>query len=774
MKKQAKQVSFEKPAIFWGSDPVGADESLMLVGGNFGKTPSVELCFLENTDPAPNNLSIEPDFSDVEWTAVEILQKSESCLKVVIPSDWIKGLYGCRISQKTGSSEEVIINKPTMWWLQGDLGLSKGSPGGDFRLFGKNLNFGGESKVVFQNVDSCDSSDYITLPIEKSSCYQLQAKLSESLTPGTYRVYVHNGMGGNCGWKDAGNFEIEKIRPKSKQIFNVMDYGAQPDTDKDCTVAIYLAMKKAEALKGGIVYFPRGRYRIDANMPEPHLPGPLKIPSGITLQGEAMELVSLYWPDRQEVLPSLIEGGDNFKVKDLTLYCQGVHNNVISGVSNATVARVRIRANCYYMLRGDNKSFHGRSLNNKGIFEMGAAIYFSGGHAVKVNDCDILHSNIGIQLDHVRGAEISNNHILYGGNHLVVYGSEGVVYEKNNCQGSHLFATGGVWSMYFEGIRGKNFYFAENKLKNIFGGDREAFTFDGHGTAYYGPIKKAIQTEVILDSLPRWGCDNKDMLADYIGTTLYIIDGSGVGQYREIVKCESSTITIDKPWDIDPDSSSTVVIGKFIGRLLFINNEVCDAGSIVQLYPPNCECIISGNKSYRGGNMNVGGQLCLQMPWDGIRVEPSWYNQLLDNYILEGNGWGGGESFVNGPLGGESYLNIYGYKVDSTIENTISQFHVVRRHSAMNNSSIRISGSVSDVLIEGCEISCNRVGICVEDKLEVGTENIDRVEITASPERILLRNNIFKEVHNCYVGKTLESIQIIDSQNMSENKTRQK
>jgi polygalacturonase len=128
------------------------------------------------------------------------------------------------------------------------------------------------------------------------------------------------------------------------------------------------------------------------------------------------------------------------------------------------------------------------------------------------------------------------------------------------------------------------------------------------------------------------------------------------------------------------------------------------------------------------------------------RVEASWYNQFLDNRVIVGNGWGGGESEIDRWLGGEGALNIWGWQVRFYVDESgsdqdgqlteqdleelagrknphpgqalaLSIFQIIRRHVVDNNSSIRIRGAVTDSLIEKCDLNKSKRGIRIDSEV---------------------------------------------------------
>jgi len=588
-------------------------------------------------------------------------------------------------------------------------------------------------------------------PLEKCSCYSIHALIPEKAPQGKYEILLHNGFGDDNGWFSGGMIEIEENIINETRVFNVVDFGAKPNENADSTNGILYAIHQAEAAGGGTVYFPRGRYRIDCPKKSSFpVPFPLEIPPGVSLKGESKELVSLFFPERKTPLSCLIKGSDNFKIEDLTIYTQGKHGNIINGGSNVEINRIRIRANCCYRVGTREAKYE--PANYREHQKLGYAIDLNSNN-FQITDCDIYHSGSTIHLTHCEYGLISGNKLCHSCNYLMAQGCRKIIFENNECRSNNLFAHGGSWAI-GDGKWIENLYFANNRSFHHYGADRENITTDNHGTAYLGKIQKVDKNEIIFKNAPEWGVEHKDMIPDWNNTCIYILAGKGAGQYRKITGCHGRVIQIKTPFAVEPDEKSLISIGVYNGRNLFIGNCAEDAGSVVQLYPPNCECIITANESRRGGNFSAGGMLTSSMPWGGNRVEPSWYNQFLGNVVSEGNAWGdGGETCaatINGVLGGATALNIYGANIEAT-EAKISRWHVIRKHQSENNGFIRIGGNVSDVIVENCEIKNNQEGIRLESVKETdiaGTGNGPNFR----PEQILVINCTFRNVNKHFTG----------------------
>ena len=779
------------PAIFWHSDPVGPNETLVLAGGNFAHDAVVELSVITG------------DALDGErvWTAIRPLQSTGSSLKAVIPAAWPIGIYSCRVKQGDSVSKTVFVNAPDAWWKQGDEGVDRARQGGWLRILGKCLDF--EGKATVSLVATGDAKENGALEMEDVSCFSLKAKIPAGLKPGSYRVLISNGKGGDAGLRDAGVLEALPVKEAPRAIVNVLEFGADPGGIRDCTLSIVQAIERLSMIGGGVVYFPRGRYRIDAILRSgTWIKSALFIPENITLRGDGPDLVSLWWPDQERALPTLIDGRNDFAIEDLSIFTQGYHSTIITGSSNVRIRNVRIRANYYYMTNNNGGMHHERAITPPKNATVGPAILLWGENN-QVTGCDILHLSCAFDLRLGRGNLIANNTVRAHNMHAFNGPCE-MIFEHNENTGSDLSAGGNNIGLHMGASVARNIYYANNHSSHLYGGDHEAFTLDGHATAFFGKVREVTATSFHLDGKTFLGEKVKGGMTDMHGTSAFIIDGTGAGQYRWLAHYDGNQITVDREWDLLPDETSLVTISGFNGRHLFINNTATDTGTLIQLYPPNCECILSGNRSVRASNINSLGKLGKIRDSAFVRVEPSWYNQFLDNHVVTGNTWGGGSTQIDRWIGGECTLNVWGWEVFYYVgphgedqeefltpemlkaitgetklragSIPISRFQIVRRHRVDNNSSIRIHGCVADVLIEACDLKLSHKGIRIDQEMnyeqprDIGQlfdfdpepgPNHQPIPFLA-PEGVLIRNNRFFEVQIPYSGTALAEALVVE------------
>ncbi|MBU4459895.1 MAG: right-handed parallel beta-helix repeat-containing protein, partial [Verrucomicrobia bacterium] len=417
------------PQIIRVSDPVRPDETVVVMGEGFDGDSVVELGRLADGQAAAGGK--EPPPPAGPWETVQPLQTSPQCLKFVIPKSWTQGVWACRVRQGGAVSAPAVLNAPDPWWWNGDGGGSA-SPGGWLRVFGKSLHLGGGSAARLK--DSVGRT--IDLTPSASSGYELAFALPPDLAPGDYPLSVYNGLGGESAWRSAG---IVTVRPRPEwksEVFHVKDFGPKP------AEALVAALKAAETNGGGIVYLPRGRYPVKDT---------LKIPPHTVVRGEAMELVSLYWPDFEKPPADLVTGAD-FGMESLSLYCQN-HRNVIADTAASTrifLRRVRIRANAYFMVEEAGKEFRGHRAPASHR-DCGAAVLLRGAN-FEISDCDIYASNYGVRILKAKTGIIARNQIRYGGRGYSLENTERLIFEDNLVAGNNLLAIGNdistFWSNY--------------------------------------------------------------------------------------------------------------------------------------------------------------------------------------------------------------------------------------------------------------------------------------------------------------------------------------
>jgi len=554
----------------------------------------------------------------------------------------------------------------------------------------------------------------VVLKPTQAECWSLSVALPKDLKVGEYAVEVHNGFGGAAGWCPAGKLTVAARELWKTEVFNVKEFG----TDSDA--AVRAALAKVEENGGGVVYFPRGRYQIKDE---------LKLPPGTVLRGEGMGLVSLFWPDMEKPPVDLIHG-PKFGIEDLAIYVQN-HRNVVDDEDGSTgtfLHRVRIRANCFFMIEDLRKGFRGRnppaSHNDCGAAVMVRARNF------EITDCDIYASNVALRVFHGKYGLVARNRFQYGGRGYTIENTDALIYEDNTVSGNNLMAIGNdittFWTSYC-----RNIYYARNRLSNMYGADREMMTLDAGGGAYFGKVASTDGTHVTLAADPTYMdyAPPDRHHADWTGGAMMILDGTGAGQWRSVTKNAGREWEVDRPWSIAPDDTSLISIAPHRGRHLFIGNTFEDGGAF-QLYGGALDTIVAGNKGTRMDGFFAWGLNPHDWGW-----QPCYNCQFLDNEILEGNGYGGRGAFM-GAFTGDNNAKYAG---------PLARGIIFRRNTLDSNARMRFHATLDDVLVERCMMKNNDLGITVGK----------------GPTNLLLRENRFENVTTPYDGEGLSGAMIV-------------
>jgi len=672
------------PAIFWASDPVGPGETAMAIGDLFGEAPAVEIARLPDGRPgAPRQKALEwPRRSE----KVAALQANAQSVKFVVPPRFDPGLYAVRVTARGGSVVRVL-NRPQVWWAQGDRGPAA-SPGGWVRVFGKNLRLSPEAART--TTLWLEGPRTVSLNGE-ASAYGAEAVLPSNLPEGAYRLYAHNGAGGAAGWSEAVELTVARHEAWPQTVYNVTNFGAQADGVKDDTAAVQGALQAAATNGGGIVYFPRGRYALsDA----------LSVPRRTVLRGEREEWVALAWPDLSNPPEALVHGTNLFGVESLTIYVNH-HRHVIAGAlgdqpesGDVFLRRVRVRADAY---RGHPTvdEVDARLRESMKWSTGGGDTVRLGGRNIEITDCDFYGTGRALYLSRVRGGRVACNRFFNGRwGWYCISGSDGLIFEDNEISGADLMSTGGGLNCLDGSRYSQNVYYAGNRLRLMHGWDREAMTSDAGGEAYSGKAGPVNGTTLTLAAKPAWR--NRE----WQGAAVFVLAGKGAGQCRRVIGQGEQSVEVDRPWDVAPDTNSEICVTMFQGHYLIVGNTFADCGPM-QFYGTAVENIVAGNSGERMSGFRSKG-----LWYHGY--QPNWYCEFIGNEIAEGN-------YYHWSTAADSVLEVTGLRHPPYV-GPMNVGAVVRGNRLESGSHIHIDGDTRDAIVEANRVANSDLGIFVSKK----------------------------------------------------------
>jgi hypothetical protein len=619
----AAPLKASQPVVFWVSDPLEPGQTALLFGDGIGadvvatgeKVPDGPVAGPPENVPA----------GKVNGEQLAVLQASDLCAKVVLPDKWGAGLYAIRLKNKSGESQPIFLNRTEAWWWLGGstnaaLGVTSdvAVPGEELRVFGK--NFGVKTRAWLGNV---------ALETVKAEKYTATFRVPVNLAPGDYALWVHNGFGGALGFGEPLNVKVTATLPWAMQQFNVREFGAVGDYVADDTAAFTNALARA-AQGGGIVYVPRGNYKITAK---------LVIPARTVLRGESREASFLVVPKNQPEFDAVIGGDGDFAVEKLTIIAKAVKRMIMcpdnmgipfwrTKTKGRNVHLTSLRLQQFYfdrhiaandLRRLETGGPTSIELNGPDMW-LRDLVIVSAGHPVMVHNA--WHNRIeGCNLGTGRGGSIQWDRL------------EESVFENNDLHPIDLEGTYG-------GIQGNanRIYFAGNYWHNGFGIDREALAFDGPYYSYWigKPGRCDGNTFTAPEPVIHYQFRRPVTDGELDGQACLVVNGKGLGQYIPIVTNKGNTITLERPWTVPLDETSVISIQAHKSKAVFFNNRTADDSGAFQLYSQGHAVIFDGNQCERTGGL-FGNSWDTWSQDRGVRRYSSCYfNQWLNNRVAQG------------------------------------------------------------------------------------------------------------------------------------------
>ena len=685
-------VDNEVPVVVWASYPAGPGDHVILHGGDWGVNPHLV----------------------AGGRTCEAVVLSDSGLVFPFPEDSERIVEG-RVVGDGGASAPFALNVPTPWWLQGDAGDSS-TPGGTLRIFGRSLAPYGKSVPGKPRVMLGDRE----LVLEKVDVWSLDARVPSDMPPGTYTVRLRNGLVGGRDWYDAGKWTVAAPRAVWKEdIFNVEDFGAEAYDAVSDSDAFDAALAAAAKNGGGTVFVPAGRYVLTRT---------LVIPPHVLLKGESRSLSQICWPDTMQPPENLIEGTHSFGIHDLFIssgqYRNGIVANTDIGRSNQmnakrgttthdiSLRRLRVKLVSDQWRDNDLANFLPRySMRGDGIVIRNCL-------RAEIVDCDIYCDKdaqrtlfFNFTGDYVRMANCRVN-----GTGWAIFGGDRCIFENNTANNCTYSISSVCRRMFWSG----------NRQTDLYTNNREAVTHDGAKTAFCAK-KRGEQgcasgvvdgTHVKLAYPPDLHWKSGTNFSEWVGCDLQVTDGRGVGQTRTITAMKSyEELEIDRPFDLAPDASSLFVIVAERKHLIYVDNDIEDAGVAIQLYGGVTDCVVARNRCRRAGGFHGSGR-------DYHGIITCCFVQFIGNVVEEGN-------CHRGSIGtdwrgaGASLIGAF----PPNVKWPFSQSYVYRDNEIRSNGSLFIS--VKNALVEKNTVRRSAVGISsrrYQDTMFVASNEFDRVE----------------------------------------------
>ncbi|MEN8128484.1 MAG: glycosyl hydrolase family 28-related protein, partial [Planctomycetota bacterium] len=458
---------------------------------------------------------------------------------------------------ENGYGKPVTINQTEAWWV----GPTRVSAGRAFSVYGRNLKLGGgDCHLYIEELD-------LWLTSVSANPYKADFVLPSDIDAGTYTAWAHNGHGRGYGWADSLPLTVAKLFSYDGSTINVKDYGAVGDGVSDDFAAIDSAFSAAGS--GDTIYFPAGTYLVSSTLYS------LGNNKRVVGDGADVTIVSPHpafsGPDGSHAAIISENGGQNLQFENIALE-SGAHASS-SGI-------------CFSFRWGKNLLF--RNVGFSQLDYPNNQMSYSGPPLVSIeNASSVVFSNCAFILDGDLTASSTDDVLIQDSsfkgihdcnqmvtiNDAVRFSIEGCVAQPYDIADTNLWSKGRF--VCANGNRGyvRNIYYGDNTTTNMTpraddGVDQnsgENLLFEGLATRYRGtPVAVASNTIRFAD-----------LFDDLTGCLLAVIDGRGVAQNRAVIAFdfETKTVTLDKPWGVEPDTDSTIVIGWYMSQVAVYGNQ---------------------------------------------------------------------------------------------------------------------------------------------------------------------------------------------------------
>lgn len=561
---------------------------------------------------------------------------TENTLTATLPDDIPFGMVLVWVENSNGPSAPICINKTTSHWV-GPLGNTV-QAGNAKRIFGRNISYGHGTSQSFVYIQPASGGSFISCPVNTVNPYMVEFTVPLGTADGNYKAFVHNGHGGVYGWSDGMDIVVQPDWVRGNNEVALSPSGG------DDTSSIQNAINSMSALPNG------GSVRLSAGTFKTYDTVTLK--GKVRLVGAGMDLTTIALRMNTQRDGYFYLSENNVTLEGLTLNACLSQSNAQAGSGIITGSgadsfkmidtRVTTEAGiyCFANYWGSTRT----EMSGCEFYRAVGAGYSDGW----VHDCNLYGGPYGIYPPATTG---------YVGETEAAYNmSTRAVFEYShietkdwpvNTNGSMNYTTFLSFSQYAYKPWAKRVALAgngrmvDNYMANLTTKDvavednrGEMFLFHGMGAAWFGNalsingLAITVRTDgtvngqvVSLNNYypgtnpsPLVGgrtVPNADVIWNWMSTDnsfAVIIGGKGIGQARMVVSHTSNSLTVDKPWRIQPDSTSVILVTPLYKDNVVYNN-VLNAFPVGYAYlPDNQMALASTGVDLDGNSWNVAAE----------------------------------------------------------------------------------------------------------------------------------------------------------------------
>lgn len=576
-------------------------------------------------------------------------------IMATMPEDIPFGMYLVWVENANGASSPVCINRTIARWV-GPLD-NTAYAGQTKRVFGRNLSQNHGLNNSFVYIQPAAGGAFTLCEKGDVNPYAVEFTVPVGTPNGNYKVYLHNGNGGQYGWGDPLDLTVQTQWVRGGYVCNLSPSGV------DDTASLQSALNIASAQpNGGTVQLAAGSYIIKNTM---------TVPANVQIKGAGKDVTFMLLQLASSGIHTVITlSGDHIAWTDLTFrWCNtygkpGYCN--IAGTSNyCKFTNFKMK---------DDPPVSG---------DQTIPYAFSVGGLVELDRCE-MYRNVSVPWVHdstlygdfywqTEGPAHLNSYYVFENNNEITNwptNSAGSLNYMDWSQGQAGYDALMVLSwakrmVVYNGSAACS-YSANNVGTNCAVQDNrgEMWLYHGGPASWFGNILSSngltvtLRTDGTVDgqvvgiynyrdpnslyggqAVPAWSQWNYNMLM--------ITDGAGKGQVRHILDARTSTtVTIDRPWKVQPDSTSKAMITDLYRENVIYNN-------VLNAFPAGYVQTSSASTGITGSNMwgNVAEGNVSHRTGSGRSVDaqsgcPVYWNQFRDERAYDTHAGGFSISFV--------------------------------------------------------------------------------------------------------------------------------
>lgn len=538
---------------------------------------------------------------------------------ITLPTSLPKGSeYVLWAANTYGASQPVLINRTEAWWV----GPDAATRGQVTSIFGRNLSQGNNIANTNVYIEDALGKGYWAEVVAVNP-YKIDFKVPSALVNGDYKVWVHNGNGGQYGWSEQLKLTVNNGFNYTGPTFNVKNFGAVGNGITDDTQAIKKAINEASKYAMSTVYFPTGNYVLSEQIW-------VWQDQGIRYLGDGKDLTTIKAANgfNQDYMFQG-SGANNITFQNLSLDANYQNAELLTHVthlrfdSNIQYLNVRIRAEgtTPFDWHGSTGIFMKNSeiIGQTGFIGTAQQVFIDDTQFFGTDYVDTLLQGFGVKMLSITNSIGRNLDNSDPSNGKWVKG--------------RFFVDQSHWanSSYQYLGNNKTIDLAPPPVDYVDQNSGEQILWETLDSEILGAITTSTKNTVSVTSPST--IYNEDFY-------LTIVAGQGMGQTRLVKSFNSATNTyeIESTWNVLPNNSSSIVASRLPSKIIVYGNQLDGtaqgrdsgtASSGVQAYHGASDLIIDNNTFHELG---TGVSL-----WSGVDgyLRPAYFTQVTNNTFVD-------------------------------------------------------------------------------------------------------------------------------------------